>query len=499
MSGEKGPVTYRAVVMAAGVFLILGLAISSSLNLVPFSKAASSLWTEGKGGWFSSSSVIPDTVKIWVKLAKELKPAVVNISTTQVVKGPRAPLPFPGPFGEEDPFSEFFRRFFGDQLRQFKSRSLGSGFILNPAGYIVTNNHVVENATEIVVKLSDGKEHKATLVGKDPKTDIALIKIEASNLPVIPFGDSDKLEVGEPVMAIGNPFGLEQTVTTGIVSAKGRVIGEGPYDDFIQTDASINPGNSGGPLISVQGEVVGINTAIFTRTGGSVGIGFAIPINMAKTILPQLRDKGQVVRGWLGVSIQPVTADLAKTFGLKEAQGALISDIIANSPADKAGFKRGDVITEFDGKLVHSSTELPRLVAGTRVGKDVVVKVVREGKELSLPVRIGELKEEKLARASSSESPAHLGIGAREITPELARQFDLPESSGVVVTRVEEGSPAEEAGIRPGDVLLEINKRKIRSLRDVRLALTGLKSGDPAVILVRREGSTFYVSIKGEG
>ncbi|MBS1117696.1 MAG: putative Serine protease do-like precursor, partial [candidate division NC10 bacterium] len=263
--------------------------------------------------------------------------------------------------------------------RTYRTHSLGSGFIVRPDGYIVTNNHVVDGATEITVKLSGGRHFTAKVVGRDPKTDLALLKIDAQNLPVVAFGDSDKLQVGEPVMAIGNPFGLEGTVTTGIVSAKGRVIGEGPYDDFIQTDASINPGNSGGPLVNQAGQVVGIDTAIVSQSGGSVGIGFAIPINEAKTILPQLEAKGHVTRGWLGVSLQPMTAELAKAFKLEPDHGVLVADVMPNSPAAKAGLKTGDVITEYEGHTIAKAGDLSRLVGGTPVGQSATVRVHAAG------------------------------------------------------------------------------------------------------------------------
>jgi serine protease Do len=308
-------------------------------------------------------------------LAEKLKPAVVNISTTKTVKSGG----FRSPFGQGSPFDrnfggeDFFERFFGDiPQRQFKQKSLGSGFIISHDGYIFTNNHVVEQADKILVKLSDGKEYEAKVIGKDAKTDIALIKIKPSdNLPIVETGDSDKLRVGDWVIAIGNPFGLEQTVTAGIVSAKGRVIGAGPYDNFIQTDASINPGNSGGPLINLNGEVVGINTAI---VASGQGIGFAIPINMARDVIPQLEKSGHVTRGWLGVGIQEVTPALAKSFGLKEEKGALVSQVSKGGPADKAGIEQGDVILEFDGKTIAEMKDLPRIVASTPVGRTVAVK-----------------------------------------------------------------------------------------------------------------------------
>ena len=309
----------------------------------------------------------------FVALAKKLKPAVVNVSTAKTIAPQKKFHRAPSPFGT-DPFEEFFDRFFENApQRSYKQRSLGSGFIISDDGYILTNNHVVAGADEIKVKLGDKREFKAEVKGTDEKLDLALIKIEAKDhFPVARLGDSDTIEVGEWVMAIGNPFGLEQTVTAGIVSAKGRVIGSGPYDDFIQTDASINPGNSGGPLFNAQGEVIGINTAI---VAGGQGIGFAIPINMAKGIITQLKEKGKVTSGWLGVSIQAMTPELAQSFGLEAEKGALVNEVMKDSPADKAGIKSGDIILEFDGKAVHEMNELPRLVAETPVGKKVVGEI----------------------------------------------------------------------------------------------------------------------------
>ncbi len=487
----------RTLIIVAASCLILGVLITASLNLVPLTKATTAqLWTEkGESGVFSSSQISDG--KLWVRLAKELTPAVVNISTTQVVKrGIRSR----GPYSEDDPFNEFFKRFFGDQPRQFKATSLGSGFIVNKDGYILTNNHVVENATDITVKLGDGREFKAQVIGRDPKTDIALIKIEASALPVIPLGNSDKLEVGEPVMAIGNPFGLNQTVTTGIVSAKGRFIGEGPYDNFIQTDASINRGNSGGPLINTSGEAVGINTAIFSPTGGSIGIGFAIPIDMTKEVLPQLKERGQVTRGWLGVAIQPITPDLGKKFSLKQPNGALVSDVMEASPAEQAGVKQGDVIVAFDGKTVKSSTDLPHIVASTPVGKEVPVMVIRDGAEVTLRVKVGELKEEQVAAAMTSTSPkTKLGIDIQELTPALARKFGLKGEKGIVITEVEPDSPGDEVGLQPGDLILEINRVRVTTVNQVRRVLEKTKPDEPTLLLVKRDGGTRYVVIGSEG
>ncbi len=431
-------------------------------------------------------------------LAEHLRPSVVNISTTQVVKGQRRMLPrfpFPSPFGERDPFEEFFERFFGGEgpQREFRRRSLGSGFIINKEGYIVTNNHVVENATDIKVSLTDKDEYDAKVIGRDPKTDVALIKIDTrKDLPAAALGDSDKLRVGEWVMAIGNPFGLGHTVTTGIVSAKGRIIGAGPYDDFIQTDASINPGNSGGPLFNMNGQVVGINTAI-VATGQ--GIGFAIPINMAKDLLGQLREKGRVVRGWLGVQVQRVTPELAKSFGLDRERGALVADVMPDTPAARAGIERGDIIVEFNGRKIEEMTDLPRVVANTAPGTEVPVKLLRKGQERVVQVTIAEMQEERMAAAGGTLEES-LGMTVQELTPEIARSLGVSETKGVVVTNVEDGSPADEAGVRRGDVILEVNQRKIETLKDYRAAIGRMSSADSLLLLIRRGNNVLYVAMK---
>jgi serine protease Do len=337
-------------------------------------------------------------------LAKKLRPVVVNISATQLVEGAEV---FPNPFGPEDPYGEFWGRFFGDAPRgSFSQRSLGSGFIIDSDGSILTNHHVIENARKIVVKVANEREFEAKVIGKDPRTDIAVLKITgAGNLPVASLGDSERLQVGEWIMAIGNPFGLDNTVTAGIVSAKGRQIGAGPYDNFIQTDASINPGNSGGPLINTRGEVVGISTAIVSQTGGNIGIGFATPINLVKEILPQLKAKGKVTRGWFGVAVQKVTPEIAELLGLGKGQGALVAQVAKDGPAGRAGIKVGDVIVEFDGREIKDSSDLPMLVARTPVDKKVRVKVLREKKEMNPSVTIGELKEKTVARQRSKKPP----------------------------------------------------------------------------------------------
>ncbi len=402
---------------------------------------------------------------------------------------------FQNPFGDEQ-LQQFFKRF-GEQQRPRRTvRSMGSGFIINPAGYIVTNNHVVEGATDIRVKIDDGRELAAKLVGRDPKTDLALLKVEATGLPVIPLGDSAQLQVGEQVMAIGNPFGLERTVTTGIVSATGRVIGQGPYDDFIQTDASINPGNSGGPLINARGQAVGINAAIFSQTGGSVGIGFAIPINQAKSVVTQLVASGKVTRGWLGVTIQPLTAELAKGFNVTEGTGALVANVQDRSPAARAGIKAGDVITQYGGQKVSSSGDLPKLVAATAVGRQVPVTVVREGKTVALNVTIAQMDEPgEPAVAQAEEAKGPLGLTVETVTPSVAEEFKLSEPRGVLVRGVRSGSPAENAGIKAGDVITEVNHQAVADAAQMKRALEKHPKGAPVVVMIQRDGASLYVAM----
>jgi serine protease Do len=435
-------------------------------------------------------------------LTEKLSPAVVNVSTTSQAEanphmegGPGGP--FGGGQGNPHEFWEPFERFFGPQpRRQFKQRSLGSGFIINRDGYILTNNHVIENADEILVKLADEKEYKAKVVGRDAKTDIAVIKIEdAKDLTAVTMGNSDDLKVGEWVMAIGNPFGLEHTVTAGIVSAKGRFIGQGPYDNFIQTDASINPGNSGGPLINLKGEVVGINSAIFSRSGGNIGIGFAIPINVAKDLLPELEAKGKVTRGWLGVMIQKVTPEIADNFGLKDTKGALVADVMKDGPAQVAGIKVGDVIVEFDGHPVKESNELPMLVARTPVGKAVSVKVVREKRTETLSIKIVEMKDEETAAAPGKEQG--LGLTVQPLTPEIAESLGLSgEIKGVVVSGVEPGSSADDAGLHRGDIILEVNREPVKDVAGYRKAVKAATKGKSVLLLVRRGENTIFMALK---
>lgn len=443
----------------------------------------------------SLSSPLPPLVEI----AKKAKEAVVNISTTQKTRR-RSQQRRPSPFGGEDPFEEFFRRFFPDPLPN-QPRSLGSGFIISDDGYIVTNNHVIGEADKITVRLSDEEEYEAKVIGFDERTDLALIKIDPSApLTAVPLGDSKALLVGDWVMAIGNPFGLEQTVTVGIVSAKGRVIGAGPYDDFIQTDASINPGNSGGPLLNLKGEVIGINSAIFSRGGGNIGIGFAIPIDQAKSIIAQLRESGKVTRGWLGVMIQPVTKELAESFGLKEPKGALVAEVTEDGPAKKAGLERGDVITSFNGATINDSRDLPAIVAQAPVGSDAAVKILRGGKEVNLSVTLGELPAQLASAEPAEASQESWGMTVANITPEIARQFRLEnDKKGVIVTEVEPGSPAAAAGIQPGDQIEEVNRKAVTSVDEFTKAVAELKEEETLLVLARRGSFTSFFALKKSG
>ncbi len=445
-------------------------------------------------------SVAAGTPGSLADLVEKLSPAVVNISTTKVVKmdGKRSPFndafPFDRFFGGEE---EFYRRFFGDNPeKELRQRSLGSGFIISKDGYIFTNNHVIEKADKIKVRLSTGKEYDATVKGRDPRTDLALIKINPDNsLPTVNLGDSERLRVGDWVMAIGNPFGLDHTVTAGIVSAKGRVIGAGPYDNFIQTDASINPGNSGGPLFNMAGEVVGINTAIVAQ---GQGIGFAIPVNMAKEILDDLKAKGKVTRGWLGVSVQDITEDLAKSMKIKDRSGALVTEVFEGDPADKAGIKQGDIIIEVDGKKVKDTHELLRLVAVLPVGKKASVKVMREGQLKELQLTVAEREDKKEMASARGETKDTYGMAVQDITAEMAKQLGLPSAGGVIVTKIREGSPADEAGLQPYDVILQVNRVKVGSVKDFQREISKKTSEDRVLLLIRRGKGSYYVTLRKE-
>lgn len=430
-------------------------------------------------------------------LVEEHSASVVNISTTSVVKRGILPNMPRSPFGDNDPFEEFFKKFFGESPQQeFRRRGLGSGFVISEDGYVVTNNHVVDKAEDIQVILEDGKKYKADIVGKDAKTDIALLKIEPeTGLQAVTLGNSDNLKIGDWVMAIGNPFGLGYTVTAGIVSAKGRSLGLGAYDDFIQTDAPLNPGNSGGPLFNLNGEVVGVNTAIAAR---GQGIGFSIPINMASHIINQLRESGNVTRGWLGVVIQAITPEIAESIGLPDTNGALVADVSDDGPADKAGIKRGDVIINFNGENIRDFSDLTKMVALSDPGSQVELVVIRNGEEKEIELTLGELQDSK-DKAQKLNSDKRLGMSVEEITPELASRHNLEVQKGVIITDVQRASDAWEAGFRPGDVILQVDKKQIDTLEDYNRAIEDMSEGKLALFLVKRGETTLYVGYRLSG
>jgi len=425
-------------------------------------------------------------------LAKQVQPGVVNIRTVKTTKegGPVFRHFFGNPFGNRDPNRDPFGE--GGPGREFKQRSLGSGFVIDKEGFIVTNNHVVENADQIKVRLADEREFDAKIIGRDPKTDLALIQIEgAKELSPLKMGDSEKLEVGSWVLAVGSPFGLEQTVTAGIVSAKGRFIGAGPYDDFIQTDASINPGNSGGPLLNMNGEVIGINTAIVAQ---GQGIGFAIPVNLAQNIIAQLKERGSVTRGWMGVGIQDLTPELAQYYGLKDQKGVLVTQVFPGDPADKAGIQAKDVIVAVDGKPVGTGRELSSAVAAMAVGREVPVKILREGKERVLKVQLSERKETELEAKGPTPETDELGIRAADLNPEAARRFGIDENEkGVLVAAVKPGSKADQSGLQQGDIVKEVNRVPVQSVNEMKAEFGKTKPGDAASFLVKRGTAGFVV------
>jgi serine protease Do len=434
---------------------------------------------------------------------ERLSPAVVNISTTTIVsEGPAMDMP---QFPPGSPFEDFFKNF-GDNDRKRRAASLGSGFIIDEAGIVVTNFHVIENAEEITVKLADETTFTATVLGQDQKTDIAVLKIDPGDvdLTAVPFGDSDNLRVGDWVLAIGNPFGLGGTVTAGIVSARGRDIGNGPYDDFIQTDASINRGNSGGPLFNTDGEVIGINTAIFSQTGGSVGIGFAISSNLAKRVTSQLAEFGTTRRGWLGVFIQEITPDIAESLGLDAAAGALVSTVNENSPAQAAGLEPGDVIVSFDGKMIDKMRDLPRIVAETEIGATVPVKVIRNGKSIEVQVTLGELEKAELVGIANGEATGEtetferLGFAVENLTAELAGELGLDaDTRGVVVTEVAEGGPAAAKGLQVGDIIKRFGQRRVEDAADLGKSVAETREAGRAgvLLLVESEGRERFIQI----
>lgn len=485
----------KKIVLLALFSFAVGMGIAFSLNW-PGSSKVSNFFQTAVPSPVSQAPVTPELAPAsgtafpnFIELVKKIEPAVVNISTTKVFE--RQTSPFPG-LGQQDPFfDEFFGHFFGGRIpqQQQKQSSRGSGFIINKEGHILTNNHVVDGVDEIVVTLFDKRELKAKVVGTDPKTDLAVIKIEGSDdLPTIPLGNSDALEIGEWVLAIGNPFGLGQTVTAGIVSAKGRVIGAGPYDDFIQTDASINPGNSGGPLFNLRGEVVGVNSAIIAS---GQGIGFAIPINMAKGLIPQLISQGKVTRAWVGVSIADVTEELAGSFKLADRKGALVVAVYKNSPADKVGLKPGDLIRELNGKPIQESRDLPAQVALLPVGASVELVYLREGKSLKATMVLGNMEDSE----KSAEKEEGLGLTVRTLFPEELGEHDLPAGAqGVIVVLVDRASLAARAGVRPGDLILEMNGKPVNDAKQFGKLVSGVKEGEMIRLYVKRAEATLLIT-----
>jgi serine protease Do len=428
-------------------------------------------------------------------LVEILQPSVVNISTTSVVRqrGPFQRRPN-SPFGGNDPFDDFFKKFFGGDSpqKEFKRQGLGSGFIMSKDGYVVTNNHVIDKASDVEVILQNGDKYEAKIVGKDPKTDLAVLKFEPDQeIQEVHFGDSDNLRIGDWVIAIGNPFGLGYTVTAGIVSAKGRSLGLGAYDDFIQTDASLNPGSSGGPLFNLKGEVVGVNTAIVAR---GQGIGFAIPIDMAEFVIEQLKSGGKVVRGWLGVYVQKVTPEIASSFGLNEDEGALVSDLAPDSPAEKAGIIRGDVIVEYDGQKVNDVSDLTNMAAVTPPGTEVIVKVIQDGKTKNMKVKLEKFPDQEAQ--VKDEVRKSLGLTVRQLTPKIVKRFNIDHDDGVIIADVDQGSVAGDAGLKPGDIILEINKKPINTLANYSAVLEDVKPGDTALFLVKRGNNTIYAALR---
>lgn len=448
---------------------------------------------------------LPARLPDFTELVERYAPTVVNISTTQKIsrKMPRIEIP---DFPEGSPFGDLFRRFFGDRdgrggndIEEFDSKSLGSGFIISQDGYILTAAHVVKGADEIIVRLSDRRELTAEIIGTDERSDVALLKIDAKNLPVVSFGSSTDLKVGEWVLAIGTPFGFEHSVTAGIVSAKGRPLPSESYVPFIQTDVAINPGNSGGPLFNVRGEVVGINSQIYSRTGGYMGLSFAIPIEMARDVAEQLKETGHVTRGWLGVLIQDVTRDLAESFGMKKPAGALVAEVLSDSPAEKAGVKVGDIIIEFDGKKIETSQSLPPIVGRTKVNSRVKVKLIREGKRRVVKVRLGELPSEEEVREASAEpgsttKATRVGISVLDLNKTQRKSSGI-EKGGVLVADVKKG-PARDAGIRRGDIIIRIDNARIKDVGHFKKLVKSLPSGRTVAVLVQRRTGPMFLAMK---
>jgi len=500
---SRRPWVVPCTLIAVGI--VIGLVMASDMGWLPNGTAGPAPVPAPLARPVATAPQLPMTGgsgKNFVEIAKSVKPAVVNIAAARTGKSGE------GPQGSHFD-NPFFRRFFGDELKRErpkepKEKGQGSGVIVDPSGLIITNNHVVDKADDIRVVLSDKREFKARLIGTDSKTDIAVIKIEATGLSPIAWADSDQVEVGEFVLAVGSPFGLTQTVTMGIVSAVGRAsMGIAEYEDFIQTDAAINPGNSGGALVNVRGELVGINTAIVSQSGGNMGIGFAVPSNLAHSIMDQLVRTGKVVRGWLGVSIQELSPELARQFGMTETKGVLVSDVMEDSPAKKAGFERADVIVEFDGKPMHSPTHLRNAVAQTPLGKKVSITLIRDKTLTTLDVTIVE-QPKSIAQSGSEESEESIApagvlsdLEVHEFTEELAGRYGIKSSErGVVVTRVRPGSMVEEIGVREGDLILEINRKAVTSLTTYERLRSNLSKNQAVLLLIKRQGRSLYLTLR---
>ena len=484
---EKKRFRLTAMGAVALSFLLVGLLVASPLHLITHSEAGVPARAP------QASAATPGFPGSFADLAQRLGPTVVNIKVTKVEKvGFSQESPFP-----EGPYGDLFKRFFREIPRHpenFRMQGAGSGVIIGREGYVLTNNHVVEGAKEVTVTLADKQEYKARIVGQDSRTDLAVLKIDPREpLTAATMGDSDQLRVGDWVLAVGNPFGLSNTVTSGIVSAKGRVIGAGPYDDFIQTDAPINPGNSGGPLFNMNGEVVGINTAILSN---GQGIGFAIPVNEVKPLVPQMITKGGVTRGYLGVSIQPLTPELAKAMKLENRQGALVADVVPASPADKAGIHQGDVIVSFNNKAIHEPRDLSSMVASTPVGQEASVIVLREGTRKQLAVKVEELGSGE-AKAEGSEQPfqGKWGLALQDLNPGMSGQSTPKTERGVLAASVQPGSPADLGNIHQGDIILGINRHPISSVKEAVETISKAKDKNSLLLLIKRGEGTFYVAL----
>jgi len=489
---------YRTVGSVMGITLMSGALIWGGHALTASYASNAPLQT-------AMPVAVAPPVNGFTEVAKHVTPAVVNITTVMTAKVSDG---FSVPDELRDRMEEFFGKPFGPRGRgptdPFEHRGpqkgQGSGVIISPDGYILTNNHVIANARDVNVTLPDKREFKGKIIGADPKADLAVVKINATNLPAVPWGDATQLQVGEYVLAVGNPFGLNSTVTLGIVSAVGRGhMGITQYEDFIQTDAAINPGNSGGALVNTRGELVGINTAIFSQSGGYQGVGFAVSTAMAKPIYESLVKTGKVVRGYLGIGLQDLNQDLAKSFSLKDSKGALVSDVKEDSPAEQAGFKQGDVIIEYQGTAVEDGVALQRLVTRTPVGSKVPVKVVRDGRERQLTVRIGEQPEQdKVAKVDVGERDYALdGLSVEDLDQNTARELGFKgKPQGVVVTGVEPDSGAEKAGLVPGDIIREVNRRPVKSVKDLEKVTSDVKKGDSVLILINRRGNALFLSAK---